>query len=94
MNEYDDGGPAYPRPSSKDPQDCEHATAQQGMSLLQWYAGKAMAAIIQNDVLMQAIDRQAGSNSRLALADLAFQQAEAMVIVERERRNRVSVTLN
>lgn len=52
---------------------------REGMSLLDYFASSAMAAIIANVELMRIIDQRAGQKSTYAIAELAYRQAAAML---------------
>lgn len=60
--------PAYPRPASQD------EFAQDGMTLRQWYAGRAMQGILSSS-------SNRGGNKRI-IAEAAFKMADAMLEYE------------
>jgi hypothetical protein len=47
MNErHDDGGPAFPRPATLFTTDRPYNREQEGMSLRDWFAGKALQSVL------------------------------------------------
>lgn len=66
-----DGGSAFPRPHSTGPND--HEWAQEGMSLRDYFAGKAMIGIISSE----GISGSAGGY--LSHAQSAYRYADAMI---------------
>lgn len=49
MNKLNDGGPAFPRPEAFDPTNGGSLPQQDGMSLRDWFAGKAMQGLISSE---------------------------------------------
>ena len=86
-----DGGPAFPRPYADDqhtPPDAEYKQAQPGMSLLDYFAGQAMAGMLANESItngLDAITDSEGEDVPWVIAMDAYDQAEEM-LHERERR--------
>ena len=90
----DDGGPAFPRPGSnwdEGPYSRKYDPAVRGMSLRDWFAGQALAALVQKRPLL---DREGVHGPKFTDADLvvfnrdmaitAYQYADAM-LAERKR---------
>ena len=67
-----DGGPAFPRPFSKDG-DTE-AWSQDGMSLRDYFAGHALVALIANEKLRSEI-----AETKWNLAHHAYKLADSML---------------
>lgn len=86
-----DGGPAFPRSYADDqhtPPDAEYKQAQPGMSLLDYFAGQAMAGMLANESITNGLNAIADSEDEdvpQMIAIDAYEQAEAM-LTERERR--------
>lgn len=79
MSDKNDGGPAFPRPFSTnrdvfENDECAGAFEQDGMSLRDWFAGKALGALIQK--LGEAGD---AAGLAAALAEDAYKLADAML---------------
>lgn len=70
-----DGGPAFPFQAS------EHEALQRGMSLRDWFAGRAMAAMVGNSDHMVVFAESADPAKDVAVA--AYSIADAM-LAERE----------
>ena len=70
-----DGGPAFPR---EEYQDCSRI-GQQGMSLRDYFAAAALQGMMSNPRLEDDF-----SNDRTALAEIAYEQADAM-LAERDK---------
>ena len=74
------GGPAFPRPASLDTADGtlqdgdQIVTEQDGMTLRDYFAAKAMAAMIASDV-----SERMGDKDQAMIAAVAYQQADAMI---------------
>ncbi len=51
MSKVKDGGPAFPRPGFQN--DNEEGVSQDGMSLRDWYAGKAMESLALTAITME-----------------------------------------
>lgn len=87
----DDGGPAFPRPTSSDEhsRQCNNYDAYEGMSLHDHFAGLAMKAIRQNNDTLKLIAKEAKaageSGIHRYIAIMAGEQADAM-LEERRRR--------
>lgn len=78
MNEQpniNDGGAAFPIPEN------EYHTMQVGMSLRDWFAGQALAALISRD----ADDSAYGSDMVKVRPVLAYEYADAMIAARNQR---------
>lgn len=77
-----DGGPAFPRPASTDEhsQPCNVFVEQAGMSLRDWFAGNALASILQDRAIWDSI-----RSEREDIACKLYQWADAM-LAERDRK--------
>lgn len=73
-----DGGPAFPRQTYQIPTNQEFEWGNEGMSLRDWFAGRAMQSLIVNDKW----DERA--NSEGGVARIAYILADAM-LKEREK---------
>ena len=71
MIDKPDGGPAFPRPHSEIEEGETIGYSQDGMTLRQWYAGKAMSGPLMDQ----------GENPE-KVARYAFQYADAMIAHE------------
>jgi hypothetical protein len=74
MSAVNTGGPAFPRPGD--------FNAQTGMTLRDYFAAKAMQAMITNDVIHSFTMREAnkvGIPEEFALAQMSFMVADAML---------------
>lgn len=58
-----------------------------GMSLLDWFAGKALEGIMSNAEFLNQIGIMSGEESKEAIVNFSFNLAEAM-IKEKEKRER------
>ena len=67
----DNGGPAFPRPTSTDEHinTCNVYQDQEGMSLRDWFAGQVLAACAGDE----------GWNDAKDIAEYAYRQADAML---------------
>lgn len=77
---HNDGGPAYPFQERNG--DGSHYHSHAGMSLRDWFAGKAVAGICANSVEFDnAMQIARGKNAHPAdvLAKLAYDLADAMI---------------
>ena len=72
----DNGGPAFPRPFSRDELTETFANDQEGMSLRDYFAAKAMAAAATNP-------KGADGFTFEQRAEWAYQQADAMLEVRK-----------
>jgi hypothetical protein len=82
-----DGGPAFPRSAAYSP-DCGTLAGAEGMSLLDYFAGQAMAGMLANESItngLDAITDSDGEDVPWVIAMDAYDQAEEM-LHERERR--------
>jgi len=78
------GGPAFPRPYSKsgDYTDSPKHSAQDGMSMRDYFAAKAMQVIITNDEMIKRMERlecYRGIKSGLCIAKEAYTIADCML---------------
>lgn len=80
MNTQDDGGPAFPYVRSDDWED-----ADPGMSLLDYFAAKAMAAIVSQIGTGTGTDLEQ-QEQRQAVAKNSYDMAEIM-LAEKQRRS-------
>jgi hypothetical protein len=83
MSSKENGGPAFARPFSKNGEfsDSQQNRSQEGMSLRDYFAAKALPAILQSD-LMVAATRAAkarGLSPEQAVAMAAYEMADAML---------------
>lgn len=81
MNEINHGGPAFPIPLAEGQAYQGHAPCD-GMTLRDYFAAKAMVALINNEFCAQAINEvvASGNATRDALiAAVAYTQADAML---------------
>lgn len=97
MAKRDTGGPAFPRPASVDPTqgtlpDGDRVIDPQGgMTLRDYFAASAMAAIVTNDAfycrLIDIVERGDCPYDRTqdAMAHAAFQMADAMIAARSEK---------
>lgn len=69
--QIDNGGPAFPRGSTLRPDGSIWTVSQEGMSLRDWFAGKALAAMINREDL--------DDYSPTGLAGDAYRYADAMI---------------
>ncbi len=75
-----DGGPAFPQPATSE----GFATNTcPGMTLRDWFAGKAMAAMLRNVTDPQGFTIQAVKEER---ARRAYEEADAMLAARKETR--------
>ena len=76
MSKINDGGPAFPMSRSHFNQDGRLTTMDMvtGMSIRQWYAGEAMAALMANPTY--------STLGAVETANYAFMQADAMIASE------------
>lgn len=83
--QIDNGGPAFPRPYSRDPehfQDPESYAAQEGLTLRQYYAGKALSNMaLTSDGEYSTEDRRRKSPEQDAkwIAIAAVRYADALI---------------
>ena len=76
----DNGGPAFPRPGLYEPDSEFLADAGwQGMSLRDWFAGQALAGLINT----ADFDRYEGNSLISNLASIAYGTADAMLEARR-----------
>ena len=68
MSKPNDGGPAFPRSAS------QHSGPQEGMSLRDWFAGKALEGIMASPRLISVL-----SESKQDPVSCAFDMAEFMI---------------
>ena len=87
--------PAFPRPvssasNSNLPEDCvEFEYGQDGMSLLEYYAGQAMSGFLANCDLLHAnnaIAKDCGMKPTKSMTTACFDYAEAMIKEAEKRR--------
>lgn len=71
MNELNDGGPAFPRPHSES--DYGFHDLQEGMTLRDYFAAKAMQALIEDGL------KRDGSATVRNVAKDAYRMADAML---------------
>ena len=93
MPKASDGGPAFPRPVSYDLREDaapafdigEREGAQGGMTLRQWFAGKALQGILANPYIMSRMD-EAAEKLDIDVASIAsagaFKYADEMIARE------------
>ena len=89
-----DGGPAFPRPNSTDEhsQPCNVSYAEDGMSLRDWFAGKALQGILAvPDVDSQSIPGKEGDVLEISdwveyLPQVAYDYADAMLVARERKR--------
>lgn len=82
-----DGGPAFPRSAAFSPE-CGTLAGTDGMSLLDWFAGRTMGAIHSSGRRMADYNTDAGNagvSAECLIAIDAYNQAQQM-LHERERR--------
>ena len=72
----EDGGSAFPRPISVDSASGISADSQDGMSLLDWFAGQALNGMVAANPVVDGVKPQ---ESTKLLADTAYQLAHAML---------------
>lgn len=72
MSKINDGGPAFP--CEKHDTGAWDQTFEQGMSLRDWLAGKALGGLIASPVAFERSDRRHNS-----MADNAYKFADAML---------------
>ena len=58
-----------------------------GMTLLDWFAGQAMKAILSTEASVLALARGKLANPAKFVAETAYDQAEAMIAEKRKREN-------
>jgi hypothetical protein len=75
MNEFNDGGPAFPRPANP-----PYNSSANGMSLRDWFAGQALAGIMANARLVTVL-----AESKQDPASCAYEMAEFMM-AERDKQ--------
>ncbi len=88
-----DGGPAFPRIESiENPQNYQirqDVFCTDGMSLRDWFAGKALPMCAANDTIYNSIVEVAKSSNLdlvTCMAKMSYQLADAM-LADRERKN-------
>lgn len=79
-----DGGAAFPRPLGHNgqPTYSEVSTAQDGMSLRDWFAGQALNGCFASDRWIDGIDKNAaqlGVEFAAAIAVMAYKYADTML---------------
>lgn len=78
-----DGGPAFPRTGVGNAGQQYDVPPQDGMSLRDYFAAKAMHAVLTNDKRFVAVaetyEKEAGIGSRDAVAQYAYEYADAML---------------
>jgi len=88
MSNHDDGGPAFA--FSGTPEQFKQGYADSGMTLRDWYAGQAMAALIGSaDSLRASADKALedgrGEQAGHVIARQAYRMADAMIAEKRRR---------
>lgn len=78
MSKIDDGGFAFPIPAT------EHNYAEFGMTIRDWFAGKALAGICVNDEYWRLNEEYRGKSAS-ELAHRAYQVADAMIAEGRNK---------
>lgn len=82
--QHDDGGPALPQI-----QTCGQISETiGGMTLLDWFAGKALVTILQTESHVLAISKismEGDKDASIVIAEVAYDIADAM-LAERKRR--------
>jgi hypothetical protein len=68
----------YPIDADK-PHHSEHNPLQEGMDLRDYFAAKAMQAILTNDILLRQASEYHDAGSEASIAMLAYEQADAMM---------------
>jgi len=74
MSGRDTGGPAFPRPSSKN--DDIYVESQQGMSLRDWFAGMALQGLIACPTVRPSMKNEEYANISYGLADAMIAERE------------------
>lgn len=74
MTTKKDGGPAFPRPKTPD-----HNSAQEGMSLRDWFAGQALAGLMASKAVALAADSDEIHAERERKAVSCFLLADALL---------------
>jgi hypothetical protein len=83
-----DGGPAFPRQSDQTIRGAQgYQSGENGMSLRDWFAGKALSGFLGDHLLSASLDSNCGEGNEGAETNArwAYQLADAM-IAEREKR--------
>ena len=80
MSSEKDGGPAFPCDSMK------QFPTQEGMSLLDWFAGKALEGLMS----IPDLSFHVTPSSRKIVASTAYDMAESMIL-EKSKRNSTGV---
>ena len=78
MNEQKDGGPAFPQITELG----DIATTSGGMSLRDWFAGQALAALLSSPASLASISQIARENNSRAikvLAEASYEYSDAML---------------
>lgn len=75
MSEIDTGGPAFPRPFSRDTFNDEECPSSRGMTLRDYFAAKAMQAIIDSDYHFDIKNLLVVD----AVAEMSYNYADAML---------------
>ena len=84
MKKRNDGGPAFPRPSSNDYGN-EGCYEQAGMTLRQFYAGQALSGDLIGrlmDAMVKVDPKIGGLSPSEAIPQVAFEIADAMIAKE------------
>ena len=71
-----DGGPAFPMPSGPEPRVDEFTHYNEGLSVRDYFAAKAMQGIITTKYYFEIVGK---NNKRAALSTTAFAIADAMI---------------
>lgn len=77
-SKIEDGGPAFPRPDERNAYDVVMRPGDPGMTLRDWFAGQAMAAMIP--------DIKVGETWGLMAAD-AYQASDEMLLERSKKRS-------
>ena len=79
----EDGGPAFPGYHGLAKWDANTNSAvpviEGGMSLLDWFAGKAMAALLSNPTAIELLLDQKSEDPYKEISEAALRQAESML---------------
>lgn len=76
MSKINDGGPAFPEPTGRGP----YEGAWQGMTLRDWFAGQALAAMVSTPKETTEAANAAGMSRTDFVTECAYQLADAMLL--------------